>query len=208
MPGHVPARFGSAPLATTGAVTDSEIPEREADVAPRSDPMTLAGAVQAELFRCSGRVATAESLTGGRVGDVLSAAPGASATYVGGVISYATEVKQQLLGVTEDTVAVHGVVSAECSAEMASGVRELLGAEYGVSTTGVAGPARQEDKPVGLVFVGVAAPGGVRTKRFDFDGDRPEIREQAMRAALDMLLEVVRADAGEPVAGEPVAGGG
>jgi nicotinamide-nucleotide amidase len=200
------AGFGSVARATIGAVTDSEIPERQADVAPESDPLSLAGAAQAELLRCSRTLATAESLTGGRVGDVLSAAPGASETYLGGVVSYATEVKTKLLGVSAETVERHGVVSAECAAEMAAGARDLLGADYGLSTTGVAGPARQEEKPVGRVFVGAAGPGGVRTKRFDFDGDRPEIREQTMRAAIDLLVEAVRADAGEPVGGAEADG--
>lgn len=166
--------------------------------------MTLAAALQAELFGRSLMLATAESLTGGRVGDVLSAAPGASGTYLGGVISYATEVKQKVLGVPGGVVDEHGVVSAECAAAMASGVRDLLGADYGLSTTGVAGPTTQEGKPVGLVFVAVAGPRGVRTDRFDFDGERPEIREQAMRAAIDVALEVVRAD--DQRDGEPDAG--
>jgi nicotinamide-nucleotide amidase len=194
------------------AVTGSDnAPNTEPDAAPRTDPMTLAAALQAELFGRSLMLATAESLTGGRVGDVLSAAPGASDTYLGGVISYATEVKQQVLGVPGEVVDEHGVVSAECAAAMASGVRDLLGADYGVSTTGVAGPTTQEGKPVGLVFVGVAGPRGVRTERFDFDGERPEIREQAMRAAIDVALEVVRADdqpGGEPAEGHDAGGAG
>jgi nicotinamide-nucleotide amidase len=137
-------------------------------------------------------LATAESMTGGQVGDVLSAAPGASDTYLGGVISYATDVKHTVLGVPEEVIAEHGVVSAECAEAMAAGVRELTGADFAVSTTGVAGPARQEDKPVGLVFVGVAGPTGTRAERFDFNGERAEIREQATKGALDVLLETVR----------------
>ena len=169
--------------------TADSVPDRT----PDTDPMTLAGAVQAELFSRSQMLATAESLTGGRLGDVLSAAPGASDTYLGGVVSYATEVKQSVLGVSADTVETHGVVSPECAAEMASGVRRLVGADFGVSTTGVAGPATQEGKPVGLVFVAVAGPGGgVRTRRCEFGGERPEIREQTVKAALDLLLEAVR----------------
>lgn len=178
------------------AVDDPGTRDRDAHAAPDSDPMTIAAALQAELFGRSLMLASAESLTGGRLGDVLSAAPGASDTYLGGVVSYATEVKQSLLKVSDVTVDEHGVVSAECAAEMAVGVRALLGADYGVSTTGVAGPATQEGKPVGLVFVGVAGPAGVRTERFDFDGGRPQIREQTVKAALDLTLEVVRADAG------------
>jgi PncC family amidohydrolase len=165
-----------------------------ADTAPRTDHQTLAAALQAELFGRSQMLATAESLTGGRLGDVLSAAPGASDTYLGGVVSYATEIKQRVLGVTDETVEKHGVVSAECAEEMAAGVRSLAGADYAVSTTGVAGPSAQEGKPVGLVFVGVAGPRGVRSRRFHFDGERAEIREQAVKAAVDLVLETVRED--------------
>jgi nicotinamide-nucleotide amidase len=155
------------------------------------DQVTPAATLQAELLRRSAMLATAESLTGGRLGDVLSAAPGASDTYLGGVVSYATEVKQRVLGVSEETVAKHGVVSAECAEEMAAGVRGLVGADYAVSTTGVAGPTSQEGKPVGLAFVGVAGPDGVRSERFQFDGDRAEIREKVVLAAVDLVLETV-----------------
>lgn len=160
---------------------------------PASDQLTVASALQAELLRRTAMVATAESLTGGRLGDVLSAAPGASDTYLGGVISYATDVKRELLGVAEETVEQHGVVSAECAEEMATGVRNLLRADYAVSTTGVAGPTSQEGKPVGLVFIGVASPQGVVSRRFQMDGDRAEIREKAVKAAVDLVLEVVTA---------------
>src|SRR5690349_14785112 len=103
-------------------------------------------------------VATAESLTGGGLGRLLTETPGSSATYVGGVVAYATELKVEVLGVPEDVVARYGVVSAECALAMARGVRALTGSTYGVSTTGVAGPDRQEDKPAGTVFVGIAGP--------------------------------------------------
>jgi PncC family amidohydrolase len=159
--------------------------------AHRTDEMTLAATLQAELVLRAQKVATAESLTGGGLGEVLSAAPGASSTYLGGVISYSTSVKQRVLGVSEETVAQHGVVSAECAAEMAVGVRALLGADYAVSTTGVAGPTAQEGKPVGLVFVGVAGPDGVTTRRLDLDGERAQIREKAVREALEALLTAV-----------------
>lgn len=163
----------------------------DADAAPASDQFTLAGALQAELFRRSEMLASAESLTGGRLGDVLSAAPGASDTYLGGVIAYATDVKVKVLGVSEQTVEKHGVVSAECAEEMATGVRDLVGADWAVSTTGVAGPTTQEGKPVGLVFIGVAGAGRVRSERFEFDGERAEIREKTVKAAIDLVLEEV-----------------
>jgi nicotinamide-nucleotide amidase len=155
------------------------------------DPVTLAATLQAELFRRTAMVATAESLTGGELGVQLSAAPGASDTYLGGVICYATSVKQRVLGVTEETVEKHGVVSAECAAEMAAGARSLLGADYAISTTGVAGPTEQEGKPVGLVYVGVAGPDGVSTKELHLDGDRGQIRERSCLEAMSAAIAVV-----------------
>ena len=153
--------------------------------------MDLGGQLHAELMLRGQTAATAESVTGGSVADLVSAAPGASATFVGGVVSYATRIKQELLGVSAETVERDGVVSAECAAEMARGVRELLGADFGVSTTGVAGPDEQEGKPVGLVYVGVAGPAGVRTEELHLGGDRSEIRAEATRRAVAALLETV-----------------
>jgi nicotinamide-nucleotide amidase len=155
------------------------------------DPQVMAASLHAELLQRSVMVASAESITGGALGDLLSAAPGASETYLGGVVSYATDVKLKLLGVAERTVREHGVVSAECAAEMASGVRSLLGADYGVSTTGVAGPTQQEGKPVGLVYIGVAGPEGVRTLELNLSGDRRQIRRQTCVEAVSALLTAV-----------------
>jgi PncC family amidohydrolase len=153
--------------------------------------MDLGSRLHGELLRRGLTVATAESLTGGAVADLVSGTPGASATYLGGVVSYATAVKQQLLGVSRATVDRHGVVSARCAAEMASGVRTLLGADFGVSTTGVAGPDAQEGKPVGLVYVGVAGSLGVETYEMHLSGDRATIRDEAARRAVEALLETV-----------------
>jgi len=155
------------------------------------DPQTMAATLHAELVRRSQMVATAESLTGGSLGDLLSAGPGASDTDLGGGVSYATAVKQRLLGVSEETVRTHGVVSAECAAEMAAGVRRLLDADVGVSTTGVAGPTEQEGKPVGTVFIGVATGQGVTTTSLDLTGDRASIREQTCREAISAVLDVL-----------------
>lgn len=151
----------------------------------------LGAQLHAELLARGKMVASAESITGGGLGDLLTAAPGASETYLGGVVSYATAVKQQLLGVTDETVEKEGVVSAACAREMAVGVRDLLKADYGVSTTGVAGPTEQEGKPVGLVYVGVAGPQGVRTVELKLDGDRAEIRDQACLEAVRAVMETV-----------------
>lgn len=156
-----------------------------------ADPQVMAATLHAELVRRSAMIATAESLTGGALGDLLSAAPGASDTYLGGVVSYATVVKQKVLGVSEETVRSHGVVSAECAAEMAAGVRRLLDADVAVSTTGVAGPTEQEGKPVGTVFIGVASDNGVRTTGLDLAGDRASIREQTCQEAISAVLAVL-----------------
>ncbi|HZJ06248.1 MAG TPA: CinA family protein [Nocardioidaceae bacterium] len=156
-----------------------------------ADPQLMAAALAAELLKRSSMVCTAESLTGGALGDLLSAAPGASDTYLGGVVSYATRLKVSLLGVAPETVAEHGVVSAECAAQMATGARSLTGSDYAVSTTGVAGPTGQEGKPVGLVYVGVAGPGGVSTKELHLSGSRAEIRQMACLEAVSAVIEMV-----------------
>lgn len=129
-------------------------------------------------------LATAESLTGGRLAALVTGVPGASRVYRGGVVAYATEVKQQLLGVPEEVVRHHGVVSVECARAMAEGVRRELGTTYGVSTTGVAGPEEQEGRSVGTVFVGVAGPGGATVTALELAGDRDAVQERTCREAL------------------------
>ncbi len=104
-------------------------------------------------------LATAESLTAGLVCATLAAVPGASDVLRGGVVAYASDVKATVLGVDPAVIAAYGVVSAECAGAMARGAATLLQATWAVSTTGVAGPDRQEDKPVGTVHVAVAGPG-------------------------------------------------
>jgi nicotinamide-nucleotide amidase len=137
-------------------------------------------------------LATAESLTGGRLAVLVTEVPGSSAVYLGGVVSYATALKIALLDVPEDLVERYGVVSAECAGAMARGVRGLTGATYGLSTTGVAGPDEQEGKPVGTVYVGVAGPDGDSALALELVGDRATIQERTCREALDALLATVR----------------
>lgn len=159
------------------------------DSTPR--PEVLGATVHAELVDRGQTLATAESITGGALADLLTAAPGASEVFLGGVVSYATELKVALLGVREATVEEHGVVSAECAAEMAAGVRERAGTDWGLSTTGVAGPSTQEGKPVGLVFVGVAGPDGTTTQELHLDGDRAQIRAAACEEAAVALVRAL-----------------
>lgn len=156
-----------------------------------ADPGVMAASLQAELLRRKAMIATAESITGGELGTLLTAAPGASDTYLGGVVSYASEVKRTVLSVSAETIERHGVVSGECASEMAQGVRSLMSADYAVSTTGVAGPAPQEGKPVGTVFVAVAGPDGVRVEELHLSGERAEIRGSAVLEAVAVALEVV-----------------
>lgn len=146
----------------------------------------IAAALQVALLRRGETVGCAESLTGGELAALLSSTPGASATFVGGVVSYATEVKRKLLQVTAEQV-----VSADCAAQMASGVQTLLGVDWAVSTTGVAGPDRQEEQDVGTVYVGLAGPAGVQSGYFLIDGDRGAIRSSACARALELLLTEV-----------------
>lgn len=136
-------------------------------------------------------VATAESLTGGDLASALTGVPGASATYLGGLVTYATSVKQGVLGVSRETVEHVGVVSAECAAEMAEGARRLFEADLAVSTTGVAGPDQQEGKPVGLAYVAVAGPEGQRVLEVQGSGGRSQVRHDVVDAALELLESAV-----------------
>lgn len=138
--------------------------------------------VQARLLVRGETICCAESLTGGALASLLSSLPGASTVFLGGVVSYATEVKRSLLGVTAEQV-----ISAECAMEMATGVRRLIGADWALSTTGVAGPDTQEGQPVGTVFIGIAGPQGVRAEHLELSGSRDEIRATTCRAAISIL---------------------
>jgi nicotinamide-nucleotide amidase len=144
------------------------------------------------LLRAEGStVSTAESLTGGRLAVRFTDVPGVSETYLGGAVTYATALKQSLLGVDPSIVEEHGVISAACAEAMASGVRALTGATYGLATTGVAGPDPQEGHPAGTVYVGLAGPGFVTSARLDLAGGRTEIQEatcEAVLAALEVRL--------------------
>lgn len=136
-------------------------------------------------------VATAESLTGGLLAARITAVPGASRAYVGGVVAYATEVKQELLDVSAALLARHGVVSPACARAMAEGARRLLGSTYALATTGVAGPEPQEDQLVGTVFVGVAGPGGTTVVSLELVGGRQAVQEQTCHEALAALGGIV-----------------
>lgn len=139
-------------------------------------------------------VSTAESCTGGLVGAAMTALPGSSAYYLGGVVSYSNEVKEAVLSVPGEVLATVGAVSEETARAMAEGVKQLIGSHYGVATTGIAGPGgATATKPVGLVYVGISGPLGTIVKALRLAGSREEIRkttvEQALQALLDMIMK-------------------
>ncbi|GAA2245283.1 competence damage-inducible protein A [Streptomyces ruber] len=142
-------------------------------------------------------LAVAESLTGGLVAAEITAVPGASRAFRGSVTAYATELKRELLGVDGTLLAAHGAVHPQVAAQMAAGVRRALGADWGIATTGVAGPDAQDGQPVGTVFVAVDGPGdpdsgdggGRKVSSLRLNGDRAEIRMESVRSVLALLLQ-------------------
>lgn len=155
----------------------------------------LARAVGAEVvLLCRERgltLATAESLTGGLVCAALTAAPGASVAVRGAVVAYATDRKGAILGVPEDLLAERGAVDSEVALAMARGIRTVMMTELGVATTGVAGPEPQDGKPVGTVFVAVSGPATERVLELSLDGERAQIREDSVVAALTLCRDTL-----------------
>lgn len=149
----------------------------------------LARRVVATLTGQRGTVAAAESLTGGLVVAALTEVPGASAAVRGGVVAYAADVKRDVLGVPQQVLDRHGTVSPECAAAMAEGVRSLLGAAWGVATTGVAGPEPSEGHPVGTVHVAVAGEHGTVRAALHLQGSRAEVRTATVLSVLTLLEE-------------------
>ena len=144
------------------------------------------------LERQGKTLATAESCTGGGIGHRLTAIPGSSAAYAGGVISYTNAVKQAVLGVPEEILETKGAVSAETARAMAEGVRRVIGADLGVSATGLAGPDGDgSGKPVGLVYLGASDGAQTLVREFVFRGSREDVRNQAIDAALDLVMELL-----------------
>jgi nicotinamide-nucleotide amidase len=180
------------------------------DEAPHSQATELIAALEAELpvFSSDGRavddvvadslrargetVAVGESCTGGLLGARLTARPGSSDYVKGGVIAYANSVKTALLGVSGELLERHGAVSGEVGAAMAEGARAAAGADWGLGITGVAGPeGGTAEKPVGLVYVGCAGPGGTRVEGARFPGDRESVRLWSVVRALHLLREEI-----------------
>lgn len=144
-----------------------------------------------ELLRLQGlRLATAESCSGGLIGDRLTNVPGSSDYYLGGVIAYANQVKIEQLGVRMETLLEHGAVSQETVLQMAGGVRQAFHADIGLAVSGIAGPGGgSPDKPVGLVWIGLSSSTAAETWSTIFPGDRLQIKAQAAEQALRLLAD-------------------
>lgn len=149
-----------------------------------------------ESLRGAGQsVATAESCTGGLVGNLLTDVAGSSDYVLGGVISYSNEAKRDLLGVPDALLQRFGAVSEPVALAMAEGARRRFGADYGISITGIAGPGGgSPEKPVGLVYLGVATARATRGERYLWQGDRIENKAESALAALRLLQRAVAAE--------------
>lgn len=137
-------------------------------------------------------ICAAESCTGGLFLSTLTDTSGSSAYVLGGVVTYSNAMKEQLVNVHTETLIAHGAVSPQTAEEMALGVRQLVGADIGVSITGIAGPnGGTAEKPVGLVYIGVATTQGVIVERYLWDGDRASNKLHSVNAAADLVLRAV-----------------
>lgn len=147
--------------------------------------------VEVEVHRllrtAAATLATAESLTGGLLGAALTAVPGSSGAYRGGVVAYASELKRSLLDVPAEVLSRYGAVDTRTAAAMARGVRDRCGATYGLATTGVAGPERQDGQPPGTAYVALDGPGHGEVVTLRLVGDRDTVRAQVVARALDLL---------------------
>ena len=160
--------------------------------------VTAAAAVH-ELVERRQTVAVAESLTGGLLAATFVEIPGVSAVFRGGLVVYATELKHSLAGVPQDLLAERGPVDADVAKALAEGARDRCESDWGLATTGVAGPEPQDGKPVGMVFVAVAGPSGTVVRELSLHGSRTDIRQETMTSAFALLVDELRkVDAGIP----------
>lgn len=138
-------------------------------------------------------IATAESCTGGMLASYLTNISGSSAFFDRGVITYSNQSKVQILGVKQETINTFGAVSKEAAEEMAQGIKKMSCADIGISITGIAGPTGDtSSKPIGLVFIGIAQKTTVIVKEFSFSGTRIQIKKEACRQALRLVLNEIQ----------------
>ena len=189
-------------LSTYGEATSEEMDAQIAALLPLIKDYIIAledkplEAILGELLKQkNATIATAESCTGGRLAAALNALPGSSAYYLGSVVAYANEVKQQVLGVEQDTLTQHGAVSEQTVREMAEGVRRLMRTDYAIATSGIAGPdGGSKEKPVGTVWIAWATPEGTMAERYQFGVARlrEQITQRAVTTALVRMIQLVK----------------
>lgn len=189
-------------LSTYGEATAEEMDAQIAALLPLISDYVIAledkplEAILGELLKQqNATIATAESCTGGRLAAALNALPGSSAYYLGSVVAYANEVKEQVLGVEHDTLTQYGAVSEQTVREMAEGVRRLMHTDYAIATSGIAGPdGGTEDKPVGTVWIAWATPEGTVAERYQFGVARlrEQITQRAVTTALIRMIQIIR----------------
>ncbi|MFC4051051.1 CinA family nicotinamide mononucleotide deamidase-related protein [Actinomadura syzygii] len=196
-PAEVKVRITVAGRDAAGRLADVEARVREllGSAVYGAEDESLDRVVHRLLAERSATVATAESLTGGLIGAELTAMPGSSATFAGGLVTYATDAKRGMLGVPAGLLEEHGAVHPDVAAAMAAGARDALGATYGLAVTGVAGPEPQDGQEVGTVYIGVAGPGKspiVAAPRLPVPGAGPETRAVIRRMTVVHALELLR----------------
>ncbi|TCN51527.1 CinA family nicotinamide mononucleotide deamidase-related protein [Flavobacterium circumlabens] len=153
---------------------------------------TIEAVVGKLLTKQNKTIATAESFTGGKIASILSAVPGASNYFKGSVVSYATEAKVNVLGVSQDIIDQYSVVSAEVASAMALNVKEILKTDYAIATTGNAGPAKGDsDAEIGTVFIALATPDGIITEEFNFGQPREKVIDRATIKSLEILQKEI-----------------
>ncbi|NER09146.1 nicotinamide-nucleotide amidase [Muriicola jejuensis] len=161
-------------------------------ISGEEDAGTLEAVVGQLLTSRQMTMATAESFTGGRIAEQITSVPGASAYFVGGMVTYATRTKTDLLKVSEQLIREHSVVSAEVASVMAENVRKIMGSDFGIATTGNAGPTKGDsDAPVGTVFIAVASEKGTVVESFSMGNHRVRIVQKGVHKALEMLRKEI-----------------
>jgi nicotinamide-nucleotide amidase len=158
-----------------------------------NDPARLAAAAVHLLVERGETLAVAESLTGGLLAATIVDIAGVSAAFRGGLVVYATDLKASLAGVPPDLLDARGPVDPDVALALAAGARRRCGADWGLATTGVAGPQPQGGQPVGRVYVAVAGPDTDEVRRLDIEGNREAVRDGAVTQALDLLATRLRA---------------
>lgn len=172
------------------------VEDRLGDAIGRDGDSTMLNTAITSIQAMQATIGSAESCTGGLIGAAFTSMAGSSEYYMGGIISYSNAVKESVLGVSADTLRIHGAVSEEVAQEMAEGAKRVLKTDYAISTTGIAGPGGATDtKPVGLVYIGISGPHGIQVYKNNFIGDRDAVRARTVEMALYGLHRMLAEDA-------------